>query len=111
MTFPRSLLSLLLALGAASLFAADKPKSGSTEGTFLKIEQGDYTHFVMKDKKGNEESFIVLQDHKSVQPFMKNESALRGRRVRVFWKEAMIPEAGGMLKTVTKVEQRSALDD
>lgn len=83
---------------------AGSPKSGSTEGTFVGIEQGDYAHFLIKDKKGQDDSFIVLRPDKSVQSYLDNPAKLKGHKVRVFWKEQTIPEAGGLLKTVVKVE-------
>jgi hypothetical protein len=80
--------------------------TGATEGTFVGIDQGDYAHFQIKDKKGKDDSFIVLRPDKSVQPFLDNPKKLKGRLVRVHWKEETIPEAGGKMKTVTKVESR-----
>ena len=78
--------------------------SATTDGTFVGIEQGDYAHFLIKDKKGKDDSFIVLRPDKSVQPYLDNPVKLKGRPVRVHWKEQSIPEAGGKMKTVTKVE-------
>lgn len=104
---------LCLSLGLATLGAAEKATkgaSGSTEGTFAGIEAGDYSHFLIKDKHGADESFIILQVDKSVQAFLDNPGKLKGRKIRVFWEEKMIPEAGGMEKTVTKVEERKPLD-
>jgi len=79
---------------------------GSTEGTFVGIEQGDYAHFLIKDSRGKDDSFIVLRPDKSVQPFLDNPAKLKGKRIRVHWEEQTIPEAGEKLKTVTKVETR-----
>lgn len=78
--------------------------AGTTDGTFIGIEQGDYAHFLIKDKKGKDDSFIVLRPDKSVQPYLDNPAKLKGRHVRVHWKEQTIPEAGGKMKTVMKVE-------
>ena len=83
---------------------AGSPQAGSTEGTFVGIEQGDYAHFLIKDKKGQDDSFIILRPDKSVQPYLDNSKKLKGRKVRVHWKEQTIPEAGGLMKTVVKVE-------
>ena len=95
-------------VGFAVLAAAVEVRgaTGSTEGTFVGIEQGDYAHFLIKDKKGNDESFIVLRPDKSVQPYFDNPTKFKGKQVRVHWNEQTIPEAGGKLKTVTKVESR-----
>jgi hypothetical protein len=93
---------VLLALASSAL--AGSPKSGTTEGTFVGIEQGDYAHFQIKDKKGKDDSFIILRPDKSVQPFLDTPAKFKGRKVRVHWKEQTIPEAGGPMKTVVKVE-------
>lgn len=79
---------------------------GSTEGTFVGIEQGDYAHFLIKDKKGKDDSFIVLRPDKSVQPYLDNPDKLKGKRIRVHWEEQTIPEAGEKMKTITKIEAR-----
>ena len=77
---------------------------GYTDGTFAGIEQGDYVHFQIKPAtKGQPDSFIVLRPDKSVQPFLDNPAKLKGKKVRVHWKEETIPEAGGPMKTVVKV--------
>ena len=89
---------------AADVRAESRAVTGSTEGTFVGIEQGDYAHFQIKNKNGKNDSFIVLRPDKSVQPFLDNPTKLEGRKVRVHWKEQTIPEAGGKMKTVTKVE-------
>jgi len=91
-------------LALAPVASAHSPKTGSTEGTFVGIEQGDYAHFLIKDKKGHDDSFIILRPDKSVQPYLDLPAKLKGRRVRVHWKEQTIPEAGGLMKTVVKVE-------
>ena len=97
-------LFLICVLAFVSSASAGSPKSGSTEGTFIGIDQGDYAHFLIKDKKGQDDSFIILRPDKSVQPYLDNPAKLKGHMVRVFWKEQTIPEAGGLLKTVVKVE-------
>jgi hypothetical protein len=81
--------------------------TGSTEGTFVGIEQGDYAHFLIKDKKGKDDSFIVLRPDKSVQPYLDNPAKFKGGEVRVHWKEQTIPEAGGKMKTVIKVQSQA----
>ena len=84
--------------------SAGSPKTGITDGTFVGIEQGDYAHFLIKNKKGHDDSFIILRPDKSVQAYLDNPAKLKGHKVRVHWKEQTIPEAGGLLKTVVKVE-------
>ena len=93
----------MFAVGAVDVRAG---LSGSTEGTFVAIEQGDYAHFLIKNRKGKEDSFIILRPDKSVEPYLENPDKLKGRRVRVYWEEQMIQEAGEKMKTVTKVDAR-----
>jgi hypothetical protein len=57
--------------------------SNDTEGTFVGIEQGDYAHFLIKDKKGQDDSFIILRPDKSVQQYLDNPAKLKGHNVRV----------------------------
>ena len=97
---------------AASLsLAGSKASKGTSDGTFAGIEQGDYAHFLIKDKKGQRESFFILRPDRSVQSYLDNGDELKGRKVRVFWEERNenIPEAGGkqQIKVVTKVEART----
>ncbi|MEO5722068.1 MAG: hypothetical protein ABIR71_11430 [Chthoniobacterales bacterium] len=103
---------VLSMLAVSPMHAGEKHKSatGTTEGTFAGIEEGDYPHFLIKDKKGASDSFIVLHRDKSVEAFLHNPAKLKGRKVRVFWTEEMIPQAGQKQKTVTKVEEREPLD-
>jgi hypothetical protein len=91
---------LAIAPGARAIL----PKNGSTDGTFVRIEQGDYAHFLITDKKGQADSFLILRPDKSVQSYLDNSAKLRGQRVRVYWKKKTILEAGGLMKTVVKVE-------
>ena len=95
---------LVFVLALATPASAGSPKTGSTEGIFVGIEQGDYAHFLIKDKKGQNDSFIILRPDKSVQTYLDNPAKLKGHKVRVHWKEQTIPEAGGLMKTVVKVE-------
>lgn len=102
---------MFLAVLACSVFAvaaveARGEGSGSTEGTFVGIEQGDYAHFLIKGKQGKDDSFIVLRPDKSVQPYLDNPDKLKGKPIRVHWEKQLIPEAGEKLKTITKVEAR-----
>ena len=96
--------SVLLVLSVASLNAAGASGSGSTEGTFVGIEQGDYPHFVIKEKNGQSDSFVILRPDESVQPYLDNPAKFKGRAVKVYWAQKFIPEAGFPMKTVYKVE-------
>lgn len=96
---------------ASSSFAESRATKGRTDGTFAGIEQGDYAHFLVKDKRGKQESYFILRPDKSVQSYLNNPTKLKGRRIRVHWEERNenIPEAGGKqrIKVVTKVEART----
>jgi hypothetical protein len=111
MRTPRVLLAIMTVfLGATAPSQGEtQATSGVAEGTFAGIEQGDYAHFLLKDKKGTEHSYFILKPDKSVQSYMDNPE-LKGRRVRVYWREQTqkIPEAGETrrIKVVTKVEAR-----
>jgi hypothetical protein len=102
----RTFLVAVVCFVSVSTAVEARGASGSTEGTFIGIEQGDYAHFLIKDKKGKDDSFIILRPDKSVQPYLDHPAKLKGKRVRVHWEEQMIPEAGEKMKTVTKVELR-----
>ncbi len=114
MNFSRALLVALVCsvLLHPAAWASEKESaaSGVAEGTFYKVEQGDHLHFLIKDKHGKQQSFIVLQDSKALESYLHNPSALQGRSVRVHWRMEMIPEAGEKMKTLTKVEKRKPLD-
>ena len=105
--FVSALVCFVLVAAAAEVRGESRAVMGSTEGTFVGIEQGDYAHFQIKDKKGKDDSFIILRPDKSVQAYLDNPAKFKGRKVRVHWKEQVIPEAGGPMKTVTKVESQA----
>jgi len=69
-------------------------------GVFLGIEEGDYAHWRMKNEKGGEVSFFILQPEPSVEAVMENPEKFAGKRCRVTWKKSMetIPEAGGKME-------------
>ncbi|HEV3410420.1 MAG TPA: hypothetical protein VG095_09000 [Chthoniobacterales bacterium] len=111
MKLSRTFLALAVVLATASgrlVHAADeKGASGTTEGIFVGVEKGDYTHFLIKNKQGKQESFIVLKENKSMEPWLNTPTAVKARRLRVHWKMQNIPEAGGKVKTVVKVDERT----
>lgn len=105
MTFVRSVTaSVLLVLSAAAVNAAGASGTGTTEGTFVGIEQGDYAHFLIKEKSGHGDSFVILRPDESVKPYLDNPGKFKGRPVKVYWAQRFIPEAGFPMKTVYKVE-------
>lgn len=79
--------------------ASAKAAANTTEGTFLGLEEGDYTHWRMKSG-GEEVSFFVLQPDKSVEKVIEEPSKFKDRKCRVRWKETVenLPEAGGRTK-------------
>ena len=105
MKFIRSVTAsvLFVLFSVASVEAAGASGSGSTEGTFVGIEQGDYAHFVIKDKDGNNDSFVILRPDESVKPYLDNPAKFKGRAVKVYWAQKFIREAGFPMKTVYKV--------
>ena len=111
----KALVRLIVAILTCSLFiaeaadAADKNRgrTGSTEGVFVGIDSGDYQHFLIKDKQGKQQSFVILKAHSSLKSYLNNPAKLKARRVRVHWKMATIPEAGEEMKTVVKVAERT----
>jgi hypothetical protein len=102
MTAKRLLTLLLMVIALASTgLAKDKVlASGTTDGVFLRTETGDYVHFVIKDAKGQEQSFFIVKGDGTVEKFVKAPARYKGRKVRVKWQEVMsnIPEAGGPMK-------------
>lgn len=106
--FTRALLAfalVLLPILTSPIAAAAEGKEkifgqGSTDGTFVEIEQGDYFYFVIKDKKGERVAFPLLTEPPSVAPYSKKPAAFVGKPVRVYWqdKSRHVPEAGGMVR-------------
>ena len=78
----------------AEVHAADTRR---TEGKFLRIDEGDYFHWVMKDDAtGEEATFFILKPDASVEAVVSDPEKFVGRKCRVTWKESTerIPEAG-----------------
>lgn len=69
-------------------------------GVFLGIEEGDYSHWRMKDGKGEEVSLFILQPEASVDAVLEKPEDFVGKRCTVTWKKSMetIPEAGGEME-------------
>ena len=87
----------------------NKAGAGQTaEGTFLRIDEGDYSHWVMKNSKGKEVSYFVLKPDASLEKVLANPKKFAGKQCRVQWKSTTenIPEAGGRMK----VEQVLAVE-
>lgn len=83
--------------------AAGKPKTAATqaiEGTFVGVEQGDYGHWNMRVKGGEDASFFILRPDASVEKVLEKPEAYAGKKCRVTVKKSMenIPEAGGKME-------------
>lgn len=72
---------LLASLAATPCAIASSTKVGLTDGTFVGIEQGDYTHFLIKDMVGRPRSFLVLRPDRSVQPYLINRHSLKAEGI------------------------------
>ncbi|MBB5039011.1 hypothetical protein [Prosthecobacter dejongeii] len=86
-----------------ALKATNKKQAGKTqvtEGIFLGIEQGDYSHWQLRTSTGKELSLFVLQPDSSLDKALENSQAFKGRKCKVTWKQSIedIPEAGGKIE-------------
>lgn len=70
------------------------------EGTFTGIEEGDYAHWNMRSKAGDDVSLFILNPGASMDKVLENPQAYIGRKCRVTWKKTTenIPEAGGKME-------------
>ncbi|MBK8038686.1 MAG: hypothetical protein IPK22_16385 [Verrucomicrobiaceae bacterium] len=70
------------------------------EGTFTGIEQGDYFHWNMTTKSGEEVSYFIMRPDDSVEKVTENPEKYIGKKCRVTWKKSTenIPEAGGKME-------------
>ncbi|GAT32494.1 hypothetical protein TSACC_2893 [Terrimicrobium sacchariphilum] len=69
-----------------------------TEGKFLRIDEGDYFHWVMKDKEtGEEVDYFIIKPDANVEAVTDAPEKFVGKKCRVTWKESTenLPEAGG----------------
>jgi hypothetical protein len=80
----------------------------TTEGRFLGIEEGDFSHWQMKTADGKDVSYFILKPDASVEKVLKNPEAFKGKKCRVHWRESMetLPDGGGktMIEHVVSVE-------
>jgi hypothetical protein len=88
--------------------AEGKAAAEVMEGTFLGLEEGDYTHWLMRKADGQEVSLFVLRPQASVEKVLEAPAGFVGKRCRVTWKKSIetIPEAGGKME----VEQVLAVE-
>jgi len=70
---------LIAALAVLPLAAFAKPAVQVFEGKFLRIEQGDYVHLVVRGTKGGERTFFVGPDH-SFKALLEHPERFRGCR-------------------------------
>ncbi len=91
----------------AALKKADGKSAGKAqaagkviEGTFTGIEEGDYFHWNMKTKSGEDASFFIMRPDDSVEKVTENPDKYVGKKCRVTWKKSTenIPEAGGKME-------------
>lgn len=86
----------------AYLTALEKDKAAALTvvGVFLGVEQGDYMHWNIKTKEGNERSFFVLQADAGIDKVLENPKPYHGKSCRITWKKSVedIPEAGGRME-------------
>ena len=85
----------------SSVPLADSSKSqGTAEGTFLRIDEGDYFHFVMKDEQGEEQSYFILKPDKSLEQVTDTPDKYVGKKCRITFQESeeLLPEAGQRMK-------------
>ena len=97
--------AFVAALKKAASKAGGKPKgqaaaAKTVDGTFAGIEEGDYAHWTMRAKNGEDLSFFILKPDASVEKVLENPDAFAGRKCRVTVKKSMetIPEAGGKME-------------
>lgn len=80
--------------------APSKAAAKTAEGTFVRIEEGDYFHWNMKSNSGEELSFFILKPDATVDKVIDNPKAYVGKKCRVTWKKSTenLPEAGGKME-------------
>ena len=84
-------------------------KAGTTIGTFLTLEEGDYYYIHVKDENKKETSFTLWRAYEGAADLnVDNWKSVRGKKIQVKWEETMedIPEAGEkiLVKKVLAVE-------
>lgn len=83
--------------------------TGTTIGTFLTMEEGDYYYIHIKDENKKETSFTLWKSYEGAADLnVDNWEASKGKKIKVDWEETMedIPEAGEkiLVKKVLAVE-------
>lgn len=105
MTFIRSVTAsvlFVLFFSVGSLSAAGAGARGSTEGTFVGIEQENPMYFVIKETGGGEHRYVILGPGASVQPYLDNPAKFKGRPVKVYWHKKVV--ADGFMTILVNVE-------
>ena len=82
---------------------------GTTIGTFLTLEEGDYYYLHIKDEKGNEDSYMLWRAYEGAADLnVDNWKSSVRKKVKIDWQEGMedIPESGEkmLVKKVLAVE-------
>jgi hypothetical protein len=82
------------------------------EGTFVRIDEGDYFHWVMKSKSGEELSYFIMKADATVDKVIEKPKAYAGKKCPVCWTKSSenIPEAGGKMtiEQILRVEWLAA---
>ena len=84
-------------------------KAGTTIGTFLSLEEGDYYYIHIKDENKKETTFTLWRAYEGAADLnVDNWKSVKGKKIKVKWEETMedIPEAGEkiLIKKVLAVE-------
>lgn len=85
--------------GGISTLAEKAAKAKTLEGTFARIDEGDYFHWVMKTPGGEERSFFIIKPDASVDKVVEAPETYVGKKCRITWQAGKqdIPEAGGKI--------------
>jgi hypothetical protein len=72
----------------------------SQEGTFLKLEQGDYFYWTMRLADKSEVTYWLLRPDESLEAVIQSPTKFAGKKCRVQWQRKLenLPEAGGKLE-------------
>jgi hypothetical protein len=72
----------------------------TTSGVFTGIDQGDYAHWKMTTRDGEELSFFILRTDEAIERVLNDPQEYEGRSCRVTWqtRKENIPEAGGVME-------------
>ena len=93
--------SFLRSIRAAAKPEKTKAPAGNVfEGVFEGIEEGDYAHWRVRDRKGREKSFFVLETTPAITKALDAPDRFHGRACKAIWvtRTENLPEAGGPME-------------